>query len=107
MTDQPFAIPAALIFLVAVPLVLAVVPRNRFYGVRTRKTLSEDRVWYPVNRIAGIAFMAASGVYGVVATVRPYDRQESDNFAIWGVHLVAFVVPLIISLGVVARYAKR
>ena len=107
MTDQPFAIPTLLIFLVAVPLVAGVMPRNGFYGVRTQKTLSEDRVWYPINRLAGIALMISSGVYWAVAALRPYERQANDNFATWGIHLAAFVIPLIISLGLAKRYAKK
>lgn len=107
MNDQPFAIPALLLFLLAIPLVAGVMPRNRFYGVRTRRTLSEDRVWYPVNRAAGIAFIISSGVYGAVAAIRPYDRQASDNFTTWGIHLAAFVIPVIISIGLASRYAKR
>ena len=107
MTDQPFAIPAALFFLVAIPLVLGVIPRNRLYGVRTQKTLSKDRIWYAVNRLAGIALIASSGVYGVVATLWPYDRQASDNFATWGLHLIAFIAPLLCSLGLATRYAKQ
>ena len=107
MTDQPFAIPALLLFLLSVPLVVGVMPRNRFYGVRTQRTLSEDRVWYPVNRVAGIALMISSGVYGAVAEVWPYDRLASDNFATWGIHLAAFVIPLIGGIGLAMRYAKR
>ena len=99
MTDQPFAVPALLLFLLAIPLAVGVIPMNRFYGLRNRQwTLSNDHVWYPVNRMAGIAFMISSVVYGVVAAVRPYDRQASNNFATWGIHLAAFVIPLIISI---------
>ena len=63
MTSQPFAVPALLLFVVAVPLVLGVVPRNRLYGVRTARALSGDGVWYPANRVAGAAIMIASSVY--------------------------------------------
>ena len=66
MTSQPFAVPALLLFVVAVPLVLGVVPRNRLYGVRTARSLSDDGVWYPANRVAGAAIMIASSVYAPV-----------------------------------------
>ena len=29
------------------------VPPNRFYGFRTRKTLSDEKIWYAVNRVTG------------------------------------------------------
>jgi hypothetical protein len=40
MSSQPFFVPAVIIFVVSLPLVLGLVPRNRIYGIRTRKTLS-------------------------------------------------------------------
>ena len=44
----------------SVPLILRRVPRNAFYGFRTRKTLSSDAVWYPANVFAGQALALAS-----------------------------------------------
>jgi uncharacterized membrane protein len=41
----------ALVF--GLPMALELVPPNRFYGFRTRKTLSSPDVWYPANRVAG------------------------------------------------------
>lgn len=107
MTSQPFVIPALLLFLAAVPLILGLIPRNRFYGVRTVKTLSDDEVWYPVNRFAAAALMMGSGVYGMVAVLVPYDRLASDGFLNWGIHLAAFVVPIASGLILTMRYAKR
>lgn len=107
MTEQPFAIPSLLLFLLAIPLAAGIVPRNRFYGLRTPRTLSEDRIWYPVNRVAGIALLIASGIYGAVALFRTYDPHAGDSLATWGIHLAAFVAPLIIGIGSALRYAKR
>jgi uncharacterized membrane protein len=107
MFTQPFAVPAAILFLLAIPLVLGLIPRNRFYGMRTRTTLSNDRRWYSGNRVAGVAILLASGIYGAVAVAWPYDRTASDSFSTWAVHLAAFVVPLVIGLSVAHRYAKR
>ena len=107
MLAQPFAIPALLLFAVSVPLVMGVIPRNRLYGFRTKKTLSDDEIWYRVNRLAGIAIMIASGVYAVVAVARPYDRAAADNFSIWLVHLAAFAGSLVVALGVAGWYARR
>jgi hypothetical protein len=47
--------------------------------------------------------MAASAVYGAVAVLWPYSRSASDSFAVWGVHLAAFVVPLAVGLSAAAR----
>lgn len=58
MTEKTFA---ALIFSMVgvlyiglgIPLLLGRVPPNRLYGCRTKKTLSNERIWYAVNRVTG------------------------------------------------------
>lgn len=58
MTENTFA---ALIFSMAgvlyiglgIPLLRGRVPPNGFYGCRTKKTLSNERIWYAVNRVTG------------------------------------------------------
>jgi len=107
MTAQPFAVPALLLFVVALPLVLGLVPPNRLYGFRTKKTLSDADVWYGANRFAGIAIMLASIVYALAARTWPYDRAAPDNFSVWTIHLAAFAAPLVVGLGVSGWYAKR
>lgn len=42
----------------AIPLILGVVPRNWFYGLRTRRTLESDALWYPANRFGGWILLA-------------------------------------------------
>jgi hypothetical protein len=104
---QPFAIPALILFIVAIPLVLGVIPPNRLYGFRTKKTLSDANVWYRVNRFAGIVIMLASVVYALAARTWPYDRLAPDNFAVWLIHLGAFAAPLVVGLLASGRYARR
>jgi hypothetical protein len=107
MAEQPFAIPALLFFIVALPLVFGVIPPNRLYGFRTKKTLSNADIWYAVNRFAGIAIMLASTVYASAAGTWPYDRAAPDNFSIWLVHLAAFAGPLVVALFASGSYARR
>jgi hypothetical protein len=107
MPTQPFAVPAVILFVVAVPLVFGLVPRNRFYGFRTPKTLSDENTWYAVNRIAGVAMMIASGIYSAVVVIRPYERAAIDNFSTWWMHLAAFIVPVIIGLSLAGWYSKN
>jgi hypothetical protein len=37
MSSQPFFVPAVIILVVSLPLILELIPRNRVYGIRTRK----------------------------------------------------------------------
>jgi uncharacterized membrane protein len=103
MVTQPFAIPALILFVVAVPLAIGVIPRNRLYGFRTRRTLADDAVWYAVNRFAGFGIMIASAIYGAVALARPYDR----DFSVWQLHLAAFAGPLALAIIVSGWYSTR
>lgn len=107
MTDQPFITPAILIILFGIPLALGIIPRNRFYGVRTRKTLSEDAVWYPANRFGGWAFILTGLVYLTVAALKPYHGGKTADFRVWVLHLVAFGVPLVVSFVAIFRRIRR
>jgi len=53
---------------VSIPLLFGLVPRNPFYGFRTRRTLHSDELWYPVNRVAGGMLLIAGLVQTSVAT---------------------------------------
>ena len=103
MFAQPFAIPALILFIIAVPLALGVIPRNRLYGFRTRRTLADDVTWFRVNRFAGFGVMIASAIYCAVAAANPYNR----NLSAWLVHLAAFAIPLVVALSVTGAYARR
>jgi uncharacterized membrane protein len=107
VTSQPFAVPALFLFIAAVPLVFGLIPRNRFYGFRTPKTLSDDKVWYSVNRLTATVILIGSCVYGMVAALVPYNRLANDSFVNWGIHLAAFVLPIAIGFSLVIWYAKR
>ena len=62
-----FALVGLLFVGLSIPLILERVPPNRFYGFRTKKTLSDPQIWYEANRlsahdllIAGIIISASS-----------------------------------------------
>ena len=105
MLRQPFFVPAILILLLASPLILGLIPRNRVYGVRTSKTLADDRVWHHANRYGGWALLLSSVVYLAVARALPLSGR--DDFGRWLLHLCAFVFPLVISLLRIRSYVKR
>jgi uncharacterized membrane protein len=98
VTDQPFFYPALIIVFLSIPLVSASIPRNRFYGIRTRKTLADDRFWYSANRFGGWLFLMAGAAYLGFAAVWPMHGPHDPRFALWLVHLGAFVLPLLTSL---------
>jgi len=67
----------ALLFLLSFPLVLRLVPPNRFYGFRTRKTLSRPDIWYRANVFAGYALMIAAAVTALIISCGPLFSEEA------------------------------
>ncbi len=62
-----YAITGIVLVLVGIPLVLGAVPPNRWYGYRTRATLTDATVWYAVNRITGVWLIAIGSATAAVA----------------------------------------
>jgi uncharacterized membrane protein len=106
MTDQPFFIPSLLISVIAIPLVLGVIPRNRWYGIRTAQTLSDERVWFRSNRFAGWTFLFSGMIYFVIARMFPTPKRTGSDFALWGLHLCGFLLPLLASVLLTMKYVK-
>jgi uncharacterized membrane protein len=46
--------------LLSIPLILQKVRPNCFYGVRTRKTMSDEVVWYKANKFFGFGLITSS-----------------------------------------------
>ena len=107
MTNQPFFIPAALIGLMSIPLILALVPKNRFFGIRTAGTLSDDKVWYRANRFGGLLFLVSSVVYLVFASMYPMTGSRDARFSLWLGHLFFFAAPLFASVLCVMGFLRR
>ncbi len=107
MFSQPFFIPSVLIALFAFPLIFGWIPRQSIYGVRTSKTLSSDDIWYLANRFAGLSFLVSSCIYFAAAwTIPDGETVTNPGFALWFIHLGAFVVPLIISVLLIRSFIR-
>ena len=48
-----FAATGLLFVGLSIPLMRKRIPPNPYYGFRTRKTMSDPKIWYEVNRIQG------------------------------------------------------
>ncbi len=84
-----------LLVIVAVPLILAKVKPNRWYGYRTATTLSREDVWYPANRRAGWWLLAVGAITAVFGWLLPQlaPTISAEQYAIF------MVVVLLGSLG--------
>ncbi len=46
----------------SIPPILGRVPPNRYYGFRTKKTLSDPKIWYEANRVSGHDLLIAGAI---------------------------------------------
>ena len=73
-----------IILLLSIPLALRMVRRNRFYGLRVRKTLASDSAWYPANELAG-RLMVVGSLLGlaIVGCVESGLLSALETHGIW------------------------
>ena len=101
-----FGLPLLLIPL-AIPMMLERVRPNWWYGFRTRKTLSDEGIWYKANAYAGSALLLA-GVVTLVGLLVLVVIESSlsywpFNILGWVVGLVPIVVAIILSFVYVGK----
>lgn len=101
-----FIVPLVMLAL-AIPLIRGKIPRNYFYGFRTRRTLSSDRVWYPANRASGIALAAAGLVWLAAALLVPlFVEPDAARGWVASIGLTSLGIALVasfIALGHISR----
>lgn len=98
-----FVVPLVVLAL-AIPMILQKVSRNYFYGFRTPRTLSSDRVWYRANRASGIAMACASIVWLIAALIVPLTVEpEVAHHRVLAIGLTALGVALAASFITLGR----
>ena len=103
----------ALMVILAIPMILQRIKPNFWYGIRTRKTLSDEKIWNPANQYAGKALLLAGivmvgsslGLYWVTGNSQ-WTPATNDAllFTLW---LVGLFAPLGASVGASLAYLKR
>jgi hypothetical protein len=56
-----------LFIVVGLPLAMSIIPPNRWGGVRLRRTLSDERIWYLANSYCGKAYILHGSITIVLA----------------------------------------
>ena len=98
-----------LMVVLAVPMILQRVKPNPWYGFRTRKTLSDEKIWYAANKYAGKALLMAGAVITVTSLVmypvaRPAASNEEMLLLIW---LIVVLAPLGASVAASLVYVRK
>jgi hypothetical protein len=75
----------------SIPLLQERVPPNRWYGFRDRRALSDEKVWYAVNAVAGRSMLGAAIAQIVAAIVLYHVPGLSEQLYVL---LVAAVIVL-------------
>jgi uncharacterized membrane protein len=91
--------------LLAIPLLLRKVPRNVAYGYRTRKTLSDDFIWYEANAHFGRGLLIACAVSAVTILVL-YNAMALSPPVFLQASIVALVAPSFVAMLATARFVR-
>ncbi len=93
-----FTAVGVLFIALGVPLLRGRVRPNFWYGCRTEKTLSDERVWYAVNRATGRDLVAA-GVAVVVSSLALiiFGRGMNPTYAV-----IALLLVMLLSVVIMA-----
>jgi len=89
---------------VSIPLVLKWVPKNRWYGVRLKKSLKSDENWYAINAYGGKWMITVGAVLAAIgALTLDIDIQQE-----WLLKALSFA-PLLIVLAIIpiVIYSRR
>lgn len=84
-----------LLIAIGVPLLLGKIGRNKIYGYRIPRTLSDDRIWYPVNALTGLWMIWAGLLAAVIGVllVLLRNREEAAQLVL-GIGVPALLVCL-------------
>ena len=97
-----FLVVCGVIALASLPLALGLVPRNSAYGMRTPRTLASDAIWFPANRFAGCALLAASCAAAALLLFVPEHMRPSRAY-----DAALLAVPILLAVAASFWYLNR
>jgi uncharacterized membrane protein len=87
------------LIVLGLPMLAGKVKRNRWYGVRTTKTLSSDAIWYPANKAGGWAIAWTGVTVAAGALIAPLLVQvEAILYVNLGIAALAILVMVVYTL---------
>ena len=95
LINNGFWVPALFIIL-SLPLIFKKVPPNHIYGFRTKRTLSNEKIWYKANKDCGLYFAAAGIFMFLYILLEPLYPVLNRYFA--GAVSVVIIITVILSL---------
>jgi len=92
-----------ILVLLSIPLISGKVKKNQWYGFRTKKTLSDDTIWYKANKFSGW-FLLLSGLVILVASFMLYSKDPALFQHYVG---VVILTPIVLSVLFSFTYLKK
>ena len=86
-----FAVVGLLFIALGIPLLRGQVKPNSWYGCRTTKTLSNEKIWYAVNRVTG-RDMIAAGIAVLISSLVVFLLRSQMNSDFAAVVLLAVLI---------------
>jgi uncharacterized membrane protein len=106
--SPPVFIGLCIVFLaLSVPLILEKIPQNGLYGFRTRKTMSDETIWYEANKFLGYSMVLSSIVSLTVLAISDVLPQLLSRSVFVHYANVVLMVPIIGALIASSVYVKR
>lgn len=100
-----FALSGLLVVGLSIPMILGKVKPNWWYGFRTPKTLSDERIWYKANAYAGKLLLVIGLSWVVGAVVLRYIPAIGGSFELYNwAYLLLVIIGLILLLILSLRY---
>ena len=90
----------------SIPLVMRLVPMNRWYGIRTPKAFRSDRLWYDINAFGGMLLL----IYGLLLAIFGIAAQNlaPSPTSVWmAVFVVGPILGVFPILFVINAYARK
>ena len=82
-----------------IPLWVAMVRPNRFYGLRSEATLADEAVWYAANRATGRDLVASGFLLLVLSVALPSTGLEGAAYVLLMTAAVATGGALVVVIG--------
>ena len=102
----PVLVACGIIALASIPLIAGVVPPNPWYGVRTKQTLSNPKLWFRVNYFAGWAFLVASAISAAILIWRPGIELVYKPLVLVGAVVVSLAISLAYTRSIATKVKK-
>ncbi len=90
----------------AIPLILRMVPMNRYYGIRIPKAFKSDENWYDINAYGGKVLLIY-GVFLILFGITAQDLAPSPTSILMAVFIVGPLLVIFPLLGLVNAYARK